>query len=285
MALRDQPYIPLYVQDFLTDEKLMECSASATGVYIRIMCVMHKSETYGKILLKQKDKQTGNQIKDFALKLAKHLPYDLDTVFAGITELCQEKCLVIEGNSLMQKRMINDGELSLIRSKSGHKGGKSTQSKNKKNAKAKTEANSEYEFEDEYETDNVNEFEEEEAQENSKTEKKTKNNMSTAKDTEGIPLPFKSPEFASIWAEWLQHRKEARIKNYTPTGLRRLFKWILETSGGDENIAIQIIDQSLTKGWQGLFELKQTINGKVNQGNTQKPNAARNVAPGGFGQF
>ena len=43
MALRDQPYLPLYVQDFLTDEKLAECSAMATGVYIRLMCIMHKS--------------------------------------------------------------------------------------------------------------------------------------------------------------------------------------------------------------------------------------------------
>lgn len=146
MALRDQPYLPLYVQDFLTDEKLMECSASATGVYIRIMCVMHKSEVYGKILLKQKDKQTGDQIKNFALKLAKHLPYDLDTVLSGIIELCQEKCLVIEGDSLVQKRMVNDGELSLIRSESGQKGGKTTQTKNKKFAKAKDEANTENEI-------------------------------------------------------------------------------------------------------------------------------------------
>ena len=41
MARKDLPYLPLYVQDFLTDEKLMECTASATGVYIRIMCVLH----------------------------------------------------------------------------------------------------------------------------------------------------------------------------------------------------------------------------------------------------
>ena len=60
MALRDQPYLPLYVQDFLTDEKLIECSASATGVYIRVMCIMHKSDPYGMILLKQKDKQTSS---------------------------------------------------------------------------------------------------------------------------------------------------------------------------------------------------------------------------------
>jgi hypothetical protein len=231
----------------------MECSASATGVYIRIMCVMHKSEVYGKVLLKQKDKQTGDQINDFALKLAKHLPYDLDTILAGIMELCQEKCLVIDGDFLVQKRMVSDGELSLIRSKSGHKGGKNTQSKNKKLAKAKPEANTEYEIEYEIEYENDNDS----TVLNSK--KKTKN-MSSIKDTENIPLPFIGQDFASIWSEWLQYRKEARIKNYTPTGLKRLFKWLSETSGGDEKVAIQIIDQSLTKGWQGLFELKTLPN-------------------------
>ncbi len=54
MALRNQPYFPLYVQDFLTDEKLAECSAESTGVYIRLMCILHKSEEYGCILLKTK---------------------------------------------------------------------------------------------------------------------------------------------------------------------------------------------------------------------------------------
>jgi len=55
MALRDQPYLPLYVQDIMTDEKLNECSAASHGIYIKgIMCLMHKSETYGKIMLKHK---------------------------------------------------------------------------------------------------------------------------------------------------------------------------------------------------------------------------------------
>ena len=62
MALRNQPYFPLYVQDFMTDEKLNECSAKANGIYIRLMCIMHKSEEYGTILLKQKYKQ--NEMTD-----------------------------------------------------------------------------------------------------------------------------------------------------------------------------------------------------------------------------
>ena len=64
MALRDQPYIPLYVQDFMTDEKLNECSAESTGVYIRIMCLMQI--TRGTILLQKYHKRYN--IKNF-LKL------------------------------------------------------------------------------------------------------------------------------------------------------------------------------------------------------------------------
>lgn len=139
MALRDQPYLPLYVQDFLTDEKLMECSASATGIYIRLLCIMHKSDEYGVILLKQKDKQTDNQIKNFAIKLAKYLPYSTDEIVSGITELLSEGVLQNGGNKLSQKRMIRDNEISLIRAKSGKKGGLFAQAKIKANLQANTE--------------------------------------------------------------------------------------------------------------------------------------------------
>lgn len=144
MALRDQPYMPLYVQDFLTDEKLNECSASATGVYIKIMCLMHKSEVYGAMWLKQKDKQNENQIVNFALKFAKLLPFSYDVLFTSLTELLEEKVLFIEGDSIAQKRMMADGELSLIRSETGRKGGIKTQ-ENINFAKANRKPNTEYE--------------------------------------------------------------------------------------------------------------------------------------------
>lgn len=153
MSIRNQPYLPLYIQDFMTDEKLSECSASANGVMIRLMCLMHKSEAYGKILLKQKDKQTDNQIKNFASKIAKHFPYTFDVVYAGIVELVQEGVLTIEGDEIIQKRMVYDAELSEKRAKAGSKGGKKTVKKHhlfaKANAKANHQANTE--DEDEYE--------------------------------------------------------------------------------------------------------------------------------------
>lgn len=122
MALRDQPYIPLYVQDFLTDEKLNECSAMATGVYIKIMCVLHKSDPYGKFLLKQKYKQTDQQILNFANSLVKHLSFDTTTIQSALKELLAEGCLKIDGDYLIQKRMVSDGEISIKRSYAGKKG-------------------------------------------------------------------------------------------------------------------------------------------------------------------
>lgn len=161
MALRGQPYIPLYVQDFMTDEKLNECSAESTGVYIRIMCVMHKSETYGMILLKQKDKREASDILNFASKLQRHMPYPAEVIERALTELIDEGVLIIEGDSLIQKRMVRDEIISSKRADSGSKGGKATQSRRsdsdfaKASAKAKSKANSEYEYEIESENEST----------------------------------------------------------------------------------------------------------------------------------
>lgn len=160
MAIRNQPYITFYVQDYMTDEKLIECSAAANGVYIRIMCVMHKSENYGEILLKQKDKQTNDQIMNFAIKLTKQLPYETNVIYDSLAELLEQHVLSIEGDSLIQKRMKKDGVLSLKRSVSGKKGAQKKAEKNNNFAKAKTLTNNkqitenEDEDENEYEINN-----------------------------------------------------------------------------------------------------------------------------------
>jgi len=151
MALRNQPYLPLYVQDFMTDEKLMECSAKATGVYIRILCMMHKSKNYGTFLLKQNDKQNESNIVNFACKLAKFLPYTLEVIESSLIELLTEEVLSLEGDLLSQKRMIKDGNISDKRALAGSKGGKKTFGIDDGFAQAKTQANSE--DENEYEID------------------------------------------------------------------------------------------------------------------------------------
>lgn len=149
MALRDQPYLPLYVQDFLTDEKLAECSASATGVYIRLLCLMHKSETYGSILLRQKHQQTGDQIRNFATMFAKVMPFDTDVIHNGLFELIDEKVIQIEGDTISQKRMIKDNNLSVTRSNTGSLGGKKTKENRLNFATANNVANTEIESDNE----------------------------------------------------------------------------------------------------------------------------------------
>lgn len=157
MALRDQPYIPLYVQDFLTDEKLNECSAASQGVYIKIMCILHKQEDYGKILLRQKDQQNASKIKNFACKFAKLLPFDVDVIESALIELIDEKVLTVDGDTLYQKRMVRDGTISTIRSKAASSKSvcySKSDSKIEAKATAKASANSEYEYEDVNDTDN-----------------------------------------------------------------------------------------------------------------------------------
>ena len=116
MPIRNQPYLPLYVQDFQTDEKLIECSAQATGVYIRLMCLLHKSEQYGKILLKQKYKQSTDQILNFASQVAKNFPYDFAVVESSLRELISEKVIYIEGDILFQKRRIRKNAVFIDKS-------------------------------------------------------------------------------------------------------------------------------------------------------------------------
>lgn len=149
MALRNQPYIPLYIQDYLTDEKLNECSASSQGVYIKLMCLMHKSDEYGCILLEQKYKQTDKHSINFASKLVKHLPFEKTIIENALDDLLENKVLIVEDDILKQKRMIKDNYISEERSKAGKKGGKKTQF-DKAKPKAKPKANPENESENEF---------------------------------------------------------------------------------------------------------------------------------------
>jgi hypothetical protein len=138
MALRDNPFLPLYVQDYLTDEKLSCCSLATQGVYIRIMCVFHKSETYGGILFKQTSKQNSeNSVflfkqnlssnKYFAYMLSKMTGVEIADMEIAIEELLFFNVLKIEQRNgvdfLFQKRMVKDFDKSEKRAQAGKKGG------------------------------------------------------------------------------------------------------------------------------------------------------------------
>ena len=115
MALRNQPYLPLYVQDFLTDEKLNECSAATTGVYIKLMCVLHKTEKYGKYILKKKLKKSTDKFENFSHVLQRHISFSQEDIKSALLELYEHGIIKITENELSQKRMVKDSKLSETR--------------------------------------------------------------------------------------------------------------------------------------------------------------------------
>lgn len=222
MALRDQPYLPLYVQDFLTDEKLIECSASATGVYIRLMCIMHKSEEYGVILLKQKDKQNDSNCLNFAYKLAKFLPYPEKEILSGLTELLNEGVLILDGDKLIQKRMVKDNSISIVRAEAGSKGGKKThfaKAKPKAKGQAKPKANTEYE------------------------------------------IVYENEDVFNVFLEWLEYKKERKESYKSKKSLQISYDHLVKLSDNNATKAKAIIEQSISNNYAGIFELKNLKDG------------------------
>ena len=160
MSLRNQPYFPLYVQDFMTDEKLNMCSWQTQGIYIKILCVLHKQEKYGSILFKQKDKQNLSKVFSFASILIKHIPCDINDMISALDELVEYGVIQIEDDTLLQKRMFKDGLISEQRSKAGKKGGGNPilfKQKDKQTDKQNPEYENEYKYKDKNE-DNIKEL-------------------------------------------------------------------------------------------------------------------------------
>jgi len=122
MALRNQPYLPLYVDDFTSDEDLRNCSAESTGVYILLLCAMHKSKEYGTIFLKNKEKVTKDFLENISLKLARQMPFETSIIKRALIELLEEDVIQKSGNKISQKRMVKDNDISEKRSNAGKKG-------------------------------------------------------------------------------------------------------------------------------------------------------------------
>lgn len=125
MARRDQPYLPLYVQDVLTDEKLANCAPSTVGIYFYILCLLHKQETYGCLKMRPRFKQIGSKPEaNFSQIITRLTPFTCEEIEAALSELVDEGIMRINDDELYQPRMVRDGEISEARSKAGSVGGK-----------------------------------------------------------------------------------------------------------------------------------------------------------------
>jgi hypothetical protein len=74
------------------------------------------------------------------------------------------------------------------------------------------------------------------------------------KPKEAVILPFPSLEFSEAWKRWESHRKEKR-KPITPTSRDQQLKKLGQMS---ERAAIEMIDYTIFKGWEGLREPEES---------------------------
>lgn len=77
------------------------------------------------------------------------------------------------------------------------------------------------------------------------------------KKEESLPLPFASVEFKTSWEKWTKYRNEIK-KPLTPTMIESQLSQ-LEKMGEARSIAM--IEHTIGKGWQGLFEPDQGLFG------------------------
>ena len=54
---------------------------------------------------------------------------------------------------------------------------------------------------------------------------------------------------------------ELDLKDMLQTSKEALKDKLIKLSNNDNNVAIEILNQSIANGWQGIFELKQQTNG------------------------
>lgn len=71
--------------------------------------------------------------------------------------------------------------------------------------------------------------------------------------TIAFPVELSSPDFAAAWNTWEKHRREIR-KKLTSSTIQKQLKKLAELG---EAHAIASIEQSIEKGWTGLFEVRK----------------------------
>lgn len=136
-----QPYIPLYIGDWIQDTDCL--SIEAEGAWLRV------------IFKCWKNKGIFTATEDVFARLCK-----IDTTkFASILLEWQQNniCDIVSGPNgqitVVSRRIKRDKEISALKSENGSKGGSKTQAKRKANGQAKVEQNPEYDIDNESESE------------------------------------------------------------------------------------------------------------------------------------
>lgn len=130
MKRKKLPYLALFIDDWMASAKVRKCSETTRGVYIDILCVLHKEKRRGSYSLHNQELKPMNSRSKTQLALAKpaeiqRLPYFAEflvkrtgssksVILKALQELYHREILVVEGDTLIQPRMYRDSGYHLL---------------------------------------------------------------------------------------------------------------------------------------------------------------------------
>jgi hypothetical protein len=88
----------------------------------------------------------------------------------------------------------------------------------------------------------------------------TSNNITIINNTSNnneLVFPFDSNEFLETWNLWKNYRQEIKKPIKGIISEQSQLQKLSKISKGDQQTAIEIINQSISNNWQGLFEIKK----------------------------
>lgn len=89
--------------------------------------------------------------------------------------------------------------------------------------------------------------------------------VNKGKEIKEIAFPFESEIFKKYWSLWIDFKKEQFNFTYKSNiSIQAALNELVRLSNGKEDIAVKIIEQSIAKGWQGFFQLKNESNATTN---------------------
>lgn len=72
-----------------------------------------------------------------------------------------------------------------------------------------------------------------------------------------VEMPWEDPRFAEAWKLWTNFKKEQFQFAYKQIGEQGALKDLVDLSGGEMEKAIEIIHQSIRKGWKSFYVLQE----------------------------
>lgn len=214
-----RPAFQFYPADWQKDPGLQSCSLGARGLWVEMMCIAHQSEPYGHLAV------NGNPMTP--MQLSRLVGANTAEVRRLVDELEKAGVFSMADNGAMySRRMVTDERLRNVRAEAGKLGGNPSLLGGKVKQKVDRKVN----------------------------QKPTPSSSSSSSNqNQGA---FAPPDWVPLdpWKAWLEVRRKKRAPN-TDEALRLSVLDLdrFRAAGHDPRA---VLEQSVKRGWQGLFEIK-----------------------------